>query len=447
MSDPKPFHLTGNFAPVTDEVTATDLKVIGALPPELSGMYVRAGANPKTGHSDHWFLGHGMMHGIRIEGGRASWYRNRYVRTPFYDDPEITRISPDGKVDRTASAANTHVIGHAGRILALEEGSFPYVLSPELDTVGYENFDGRLETAFTAHPKICADTGELHFFGYGQLPPYFVYHRLSADGKLEKSEEIEVGGPTMHHDFAISRNHAIIMDLPVIFDLQLAIQGTMPFRWSDDYPARMGVLPRNGTNSDVRWFEIDPCYVFHTVNAWDDGNEVVLDACRISEIWRNSADMTGGEQPGVQTLHRWRFDMDSGAVREETLDERGMDFPRVADARVGLQNRYAYTVGLEAGEDGSPGLNSTMKLDMVKGGAEVQSYGGGHPGESVFVPAAGADPDSDEGWVMTYVYDDKTGQSEFVVVDASNFSAAPVARVPLPQRVPYGFHGSWIGDS
>jgi carotenoid cleavage dioxygenase len=446
MSDAKPFHLRGNFAPVRDEVTAFDLPVEGALPPELAGLYVRNGANPVTGDSPHWFLGQGMLHGVRLERGRAAWYRNRYVRTPYFENPSLSRIAADGKVDRLASAANTHVVAHHGRILALEEGSFPWVVDRELATVGYDDYAGRLTTAMTAHPKICPVTGELLFFGYHFLPPYFVYHRASPDGTLVQSEEIAVGGPTMHHDFAITETRVLVLDLPVVFDLQAAMRGIMPFRWSDQYPARIGVMPRTGTNADVRWFEVAPCYVFHTVNAYDDGDAVVLDVCRISELWRNPGEMLGGT--GRQTLHRFRLDLATGSAKEETLDERGMEFPRVADARVGRRHRFAYTVQFEAGPDGAPAFAGLTKLDLASGRSWLHDFGAGrNPGEPVFVPAAGADPASDDGWVMTYVHDETSNRSEFVVLDASRFDAPPVARVALPQRVPYGFHGSWISDA
>jgi carotenoid cleavage dioxygenase len=444
VTDDKPFHLRGNFAPVEQELTATDLPVEGALPPELCGTFVRNGANPVTGESAHWFLGNGMLHGVRLEGGRAVWYRNRYVRTPMLEDPQRRRIHDDGSFDRTVSAANTHVIRHAGRILALEEGSWPFVVDAELETIGPHDFDGRLASAMTAHPKICPVTGELLFFGYGQLPPYLVYHRASPDGKLVQSEEIAVPGPTMIHDFAITERYALFMDLPVVFDLERALQGTMPFHWSDDYGARVGIMPRDGSNADVRWFEVEPCYVFHGVNAWDEGDRVVFDVCRISELWRDST--TLGDGSGDVTLHRWSFDLASGGTREETLDERSMDFPRVADACVGQKHRTAFTVQFGGGESG-PGFTGLLKLDLERGASAFHSFGEGrHPCEPAFVPAPGSDPRSDEGWLLTYVYDERSNGSELVVLDAQAFEREPLARVKLPQRVPYGFHGSWLGD-
>ena len=445
QTEQKPFHLQGNFAPVKDELTATDLDVIGALPPELCGTYMRNGANPVTGESLHWFLGNGMVHAVRLENGKASWYRNRYVKTKMLEDPSAQRISEAGQIDYTVSAANTHVIRHGGKILALEEGSFPYELTPELETVGAHNFDGKLDKAMTAHPKICPETGELLFYSYGQLPPYLLSHRVDKSGRLVQTEEITVPGPTMMHDFQITRNHTIFMDLPVVFDMQLALQGTMPFQWSDDYGARIGIMPREGTNDDVKWFEVEPCYVFHTLNAWDEGDKVMFDVCRISEVWRGSSEMSGGT--GVQSLHRFTFDLSDGSVKEETIDDRGMDFPRVADARIGLKNRFGYTLQFNAGNDGNPAFHGHLKFDMKTGESGLQQYGEGKSaGEPVFVPAPGADPDSDEGWVLSYVHDEKAVRTELAVVDAQRWGEEPVARIPLPQRVPFGFHGSFMQD-
>ena len=445
MEEATPFHLRGNFAPVKDQVSAENLEVEGSVPPELRGLYLRNGANPVTGRSEHWFLGQGMVHGIRLEEGSAAWYRNRYVKTPYLDNPEMQRISAEGEVDHTASAANTHVIGHHGKILALEEGSFPCELDGKLETVGFTDFDGRLNSAFTAHPKICPVTGEMLAFGYSWKLPYLVYHRVSAQGQLVQSEEITVPGPTMMHDFMITVKHALFLDLPVVFDVEAAMRGTMPFKWSDDYGARVGIMPRTGTNADVKWFEVEPCYVFHGMNAWDDGDKVVFDACRMSEIWRDAGDMSVGD--GKSSLHRFSFDLSTGVTKEETLDGRGMEFPRVADARVGQRNRFGYAVVLKSPDSGGLGFGGYYKIDHEKGSVEVRELGEGiGVGEAVFVPAPGADGDSDEGWLMSYIHDDRTGASELQIVDAGDFTGKAVARVKLPQRVPFGFHGSWVAD-
>lgn len=440
----KPFHLRGNYAPVFDEVTETDLPIAGKLPSELTGLYVRNGANPHTGSSPHWFAGDGMLHGVRLDAGRASWYRNRYVRTKALAEPKTRGIKSDGTVDRTIGVNNTHVIRHAGKILSLVESSFPCEMSPELDTLGVYDFDGRLDTAMTAHPKICSITGEMHFFGYGFFAPYLTYHRVSAEGELVQSEVIDVPGPTMIHDFSITEHHVLFMDLPVVFDLDLAMKGGMPYRWDDDYGARIGVMPRGGAGSETRWFDVDPCYVFHPMNSFErasanGGTEVVFDTARYPELWRaNSAKFNNDA-----SLHRWILDLDSGTVAEEALDDRLIEFPRVHEELVGLKNRYGYAVGTRQIDD-EPPRSELVKYDLETGASVAHDFGADQiTGEAVFVPADAATAE-DEGWLMSYVYDKPSDSSSLVVLDATDLAGTPVATVALPRRVPFGFHGSWL---
>ncbi|MGH0028747.1 MAG: carotenoid oxygenase family protein [Myxococcota bacterium] len=436
-----PWHMRGNYGPVKDELTAFDLPVTGAIPPELDGLYVRNGSNPKGAATSHWFFGDGMLHGVRLEKGKAVWYRNRWVRTPKLEGG-LDAMDPAVMMDRTASAANTHVIGHAGRILALEEGHLPFEVDAELGTLGCRDYDGRLTTAFTAHPKLCPETGELHFFGYGPVPPYLTYHVLDAKGELVHSAEIEVPGPTMMHDFITTRDHAIFMDLPVVFDLEKALAGQVPIGWDESYGARVGVLPRMGTNDDIRWFEVDPCYVFHPMNAYTDGDKVVCDVGRHAYMWRDSMD-----DFAPSYLHRWTFDLATGAVAEEQLDDVSHGFPRVDDRKVGLRNRYGWVVAERPGSSGIMDMNAAAvvtKYDLATGTSQSHDLGPhGHPAEFVFAeahPGAG----EDEGWALGYVYDDRSDSSDLVILDAQNPSAEAVARIHLPQRVPFGFHGSWI---
>lgn len=430
----KPFWLSGNFAPTFEEVTATDLTVTGSIPPELSGRYFRNGANPQTGESPHWFLGNGMIHGVELKDGKANWYKNRYVRTPMLEDAQADAMA--SLDDRAKSLANTHIIAHAGKILALEEAHWPFEVSPELDTVGAYDFNGKLQTGMTAHPKICAETGELLFFAYGMMPPYMTYHRASADGELVQSEVIEVKGATMVHDFNVTRNHVIFMDLPLVWNFE-NMAGGLPIQWSDDYGARLGVMPRNGTNADVKWYDIDPCYVYHPLNAYEDGDDIVVDVCRMAHSMKPGVK----EVPAV--LHRWTIHQNSGKVSETQLDDRSVEFPRVPDALVGLKHRYGYMAEFASG---LPAAAAFRKYDLQTGSSEAHDLGPGRTGgEPVFVPAAGATAE-DDGYLLSFVYDQAENKSELVIVDASNVAAEAVARIHLPVRVPGGFHGSWIAD-
>ncbi len=440
----KPFHLRGNFAPVTEEVDATDLPVTGTIPPELDGRYLRNGANPITGESEHWFFGDGMIHGVRLAGGKAEWYRNRYVRTPFYDEPTKPMIDLENLTfDSADSKANTHVVAHAGRILCLEEGHVPYEIDGDLDTVGPHTFGGRLDSAFTAHPKICPRTGEMLGFGYGMMPPYLTYHRVSADGELVQSTEIDIPAPVMMHDFNVTESRVVFMDLPVVFDLDRAMAGTMPFAFEPDNGARLGILPREGEAGDIRWVEVEPCYVFHPVNAYDDPsdpNRVVVDVARYPSMWAASADFDE-----VASLWRWVIDLGSGSVTETQLDDRPVEFGRVADARVAQDYRYGYAVsaGDVEATDTSAG-SAVVKYDMVGGGSSAHEFAPGRqPGEMVFVPAEGAS-DEDDGYLLGYVYDRAEDRSDLVILSATDMAADPIAAIHLPNRVPFGFHGSWV---
>jgi carotenoid cleavage dioxygenase len=444
--------LEGYLAPVADEIDATDLPVEGALPPELCGRYLRNGPNPRPGEElpPHWFLGHGMLHGIRLRDGRAEWYRNRWVRTKALAGEQM--ISDKGVVDRSVGRANTHVVAHSGRIMALVESSFPHIVTAELESVGPCDFDGRLTTAMTAHPKTDPVTGEMHFFGYAFMPPFVTYHRLSADGELVTSAEIDVPGPTMMHDFAITDRHAVFLDLPMTFQLSLLAKG-MPYGWDENYGARIGVMPLDAPGQ-VTWFEVEPNYTFHVGNAHTDAEgRVVVDGARYAAadavaMWdRLGTDPAGvaadAAATGAARLHRWVLDPATGSVTETRLDDRSVEFPTVDDARVGREARYRYAVA-------ASGVAGTgiVKYDAVRGTTELHDLGADiAAGEAVFVPSAAPGRAEDDGWLLSIASRRDGSASKLLVLDASDVSGPPVASVALPRGVPAGFHGSWIDDA
>ena len=428
----KPSWLSGNWAPTEVESTAIALRVDGSIPPELNGRYLRVGPNPVSGNSPHAFLGDGMVHGIKLSGGNVEWYRNRYVRTPHQADPNANYFAHFN--DLRYSLANTHVIGHAGRVFALEELHLPYQLDDELNTLGAYDFDGKLAGSMTAHPKICPQTGEMLFFGYALKPPFLTYHRVSRDGHLVQSEPITVGAATMMHDFNITENYVIFMDLPVLWGGEM--NGGLPVRWSDEYGARLGVMPRTGSDADIRWFEIDPCYVFHPMNAYESGDEIVIDVCRSEHKFKVGAP----QSPSL--LHRWSINLRTGNVSETPLDDQSVGFPRISDDRVGRPYRYGYT--LQADDNVDIVGKRYLKYDLQTGNSEAIDIPGRLGGEPVFVPAAGASAE-DDGYLLTFVQNMADGVSEFLILNASQPSQGIIARVELPVRVPFGFHGSWIG--
>ncbi|NWG54545.1 MAG: carotenoid oxygenase family protein [Hydrogenophilaceae bacterium] len=431
-----PFHLRGNYAPVPDEVTLSDLKVEGAIPPALNGVYLRNGPNPSRAPSPHWFVGDGMLHGVRLENGRAAWYRNRHSRTRVFAGEERNRAL----MDRTMTTANTHIVRHAGRFFALEEGAFPFEVTGALESIGPHDFAGKLTTAFTAHPKICPETGEMHAFGYGFMPPFLTYHVIEKDGRLAKSVEIPLRASVMAHDFGMTRHHVIFMDLPITFDLELAMRGRFPYVWNDTHGARLGVMPRGGDADQIRWAEIEPCYVFHPANAYEENGAIVMDVCRYPSLWRGKAE----DFDSASKLHRWRIDLASMRVSEEPLDDLVSEFPRIDDRRAGLKNRIVFAAaarGRSLGEDADH-FDRVLRFDRQTGERQVKAFGA-QAMASEFAFAAGG-PGEGEGWLMGFVYDAGAGTSDLVILEADTL--AETARVKLPRRVPQGFHGDWFAD-
>jgi carotenoid cleavage dioxygenase-like enzyme len=453
----QPYYLTGEMAPVPDEIEAFDLPVTGELPSELSGRYFRNGSNPLPGTDPgHNFAGQGMVHGVRLSGGRAQWYRNRWVRTPLMDGERFDRSDRTSAFTRNTS--NTSVIHHAGKILSLVENGFPWEITPELDSVGPWDFHGGLTTAMTAHPKVDPATGDLYLFGCASRPPYLTFHHVSAAGELVRSAEITVPGPTMMHDFAITRNHVLWLDLPVVFDLELTSRPGLPFRWSDTYGARIGVMPREGGNADVRWIDVEPGYAFHVANAHETPSghlvldAVTYDAASFNHVWADLGGLnTLSRTParaavGGGNLYRWTLDTAAGTVREDRLDDLAVEFPTINDERTGHGSELVYTVSAPVliDERNKPAI---IKYDTVRGGRDVYVFGEDWvPGEAEFVPASGGTRE-DDGWLLSIVTHKSANTANLVVLDAGNVSAGPVATVELPRRVPLGFHGNWIPDS
>ena len=438
-------YLTGNFAPVREEHTVTDLAVTGTIPDHLDGRYLRNGPNPAVDPDPatyHWFTGHGMVHGIRLRDGRAEWYRNRYVRSAEVAAALGEEPRPGPVHAGMDFAPNTNVIGHAGRTFAIvEAGARPYELTYELDTVGPCDFDGTLPGGYTAHPLADPDTGELHalsyFFGWENKVQYSV---IGTDGRVRRTVEVEVGGSPMMHAFSLTDDHVIIYDLPVTFDLELLANG-FPYGWNADYPARVGVMRRDSDGSDVRWLDVEPCYVYHPLNAHDDGaDRIVLDVVRHPKMFATDR---RGPNEGAPTLDRWTLDLAAGKVIEERIDDRGQEFPRVDERLTGRRQRYGYATAVE-NDAGIDFTGTLLKHDFAAGRTEARAFGPGtHAGEFVFVPsAAGADAGEDDGVLMGLVHDDGRGTTDLQLLDAATLET--VATVHLPARVPYGFHGNWV---
>jgi carotenoid cleavage dioxygenase-like enzyme len=449
-------YLDGNFAPIREEIIADKLSVIGELPPELSGMFVRNGPNPQWSPIGqyHWFDGDGMLHGLQISNGIAT-YTNRYIKTRGWKiEKEAGKaiwtglLEPpqmDNPYGPRKNTANTALVWHAGQMLALNEGGSPHAIKlPELETIGEYTYDGKLISRFTAHPKVDPVTGEMIFFGYSLFPaPYLQYSVVSAAGELLWTVPIDLPIGVMMHDFAITENYTIFMDLPMTFNPERSQRGEPAFMFESDRPSRFGIIPRHGDNSNIRWFESPACYVFHTLNAYEDKDEVVLIACRMSSTTVLIADDSQQDpQANIPRLYRWRFNLSTGTVREEMLDDVASEFPRVNENLLGRQTRYGYTNKMA--NSPLPLFEGIIKYDLSSGKSQIHQYGKGrYGGEAVFAPRPGASAE-DDGWLVTFLHDENSEVSEFLVLNAQDITAEPVARAIIPQRVPYGFHGTWV---
>jgi carotenoid cleavage oxygenase len=432
------------------------------------------------------------VHGVALRDGKACWYRNRWVRSPSVcaalGERAPARLDP--RAGMLALGANTNVLTHAGRTLALVEGGVAnYELTDELDTVGTCDFDGTLPGGYTAHPHRDPRTGELHAVSYsfarGRTVQYSV---IDTQGRARRTVDIEVSGSPMMHDFSLTDKYVVIYDLPVTFDpvqvlpasvprwLQLPARlvmqsligrvripspitatinrdprhsDRMPYAWNPKYPARIGVMPREGGNTDVRWFDIEPCYVYHPLNAYSeirDGAEVlVLDVVRYSRMFDRDRRGPGDTPP---SLDRWTINLATGAVSTECRDDRPQEFPRINEALLGGRHRFGYAVGIDGGflADGSSEMSSALyKHDYATGSSVVAPL---DPdlliGEMSFVPNPARDSgDSaeDDGILIGYGYQRSRDEGQLLLLDAQTCES--VATVHLPQRVPMGFHGNW----
>ena len=442
------WYLQGNYGPVTEEVTAFDLPVVGELPVELEGRYLRNGPNPAVavdGPTHHWFIGDGMVHGVHLRGGRAEWYRNRYVGSTHLSELRGLPDIPGRNWNDSPGGPNTNVGGFAGTTWAMvEAGGCPVELTYELETIGRNDFSGTLPGAFTAHPKVDPDTGEMHamVYAWAQWMDHVQYVVVGKDGRVRHTLDIPLPGMTMLHDMSLTQRFAVVYDQPCTVDLDLAFAGRFPFRWNPDYGNRVGLLPRDGGVGDIAWIDVPICYSFHPLNAYDapDGS-VVIDLCVYDRMF--DTDLLGPFGDGLARLERWVLDPQRRTSSVTVVDESPNEFPRHRGSLTAKPYRYGYCASPSV--DGAAGW-PTLKHDLVAGTRTAFDHGPGRcAGEPVFVGRQGA-TDEDDGWLMTFVHDVTNDGAELVVMDAQDFARGYVAQVKLPQRIPFGFHGNWVSD-
>jgi carotenoid cleavage dioxygenase-like enzyme len=441
-------YLAGNYAPVSEEVTALDLPVIGELPTDLAGRYLRNGPNPiavADPSTHHWFIGDGMVHGVRLRDGRAEWYRNRYVGSTALAQARGGEDIPGPNWNESTFGPNTNVGGFAGTTWAMvEAGGCPVELTYDLETVGRNDFYGTLPGAFTAHPKVDPATGEMHamVYAWAQWFDHVQYVVVGTDGRVRRTLDIALPGMTMLHDMSLTERYALIYDQPCTVDLDMAFAGRFPFRWNPDYGNRVGLLPREGAVEDIVWVDTPICYSFHPLNAHDaaDGH-VIVDLCVYDRMF--DTDLLGPFGDCLPRLERWDIDPTGRRTSVTVIDDSPNEFPRHRGSLTGAPIRYGYCASPST--DPATGW-PTLKHDLQSGERSVFDHGPGRAaGEPVFVGRPDGTAE-DDGWLVTFVHDLGTDTAELVVLDAADFARGYVARVPLPQRVPFGFHGNWVSD-
>ena len=424
----KNYYLQGNYAPVKNLISETGLKVTGQIPKDLSGLFVRNGPNPMGAVNEkkhHWFLGEGMLHGIRLDSGNALWYKNKLV-------------------DGNDSNANTSVISHGGKIYAIvEAGGYPVEIDQDLNSLNTKPFYGNSNEGFTAHPKIDPDTNEMHAMCYDYANNFDTvnYVVIDQNGSHKKTQSIPFESRSMMHECAITKNYMLVFDLSVVFDLYKLGRGYFPFSWDDNHQSRIGLLSRNGDSNEVKWFEIDRTYFFHTFNAHEDANgNVIVTAAAYGRLF--DTDWNGPFTESPPQLTKWELNTKSGQATSTRLDDRSVEFPRINPSLVGKSNRYAYA--LASSNPKEPDFNEVVKYDFKNDTSEVYEYGPGKFGaEPVFVAAEGTKSE-DEGYLLSLVYNQETDKSDLIILNAKEPKSGPLATVHLPQRVPHGFHGEWI---
>lgn len=468
-------YLHGVWRPTYNEWNAIyangDAEVIGEIPRDIDGVYVRTGENQihEPIGRYHPFDGDGFIHAMSFKDGRAS-YRSRFVRTKaFVAEQEAKRslwaglMEPPHKSTRHGwgaqewikDASSTDVVVHAGQILStFYQCGEGYRLDPfTLEQSGVEGWtplDG-----ISAHTKLDEATGELLFFNYSKHAPYMHYGVVGPDNQLKHYVPIPLDGPRLPHDMAFTKNFAILNDLPLYWNPELLREHNLhAVQFYPDQKSRFAIIPRYGTPDQIRWFEAEPTYVLHWLNAWEEGDEIILDGYFQEEPMPKSYE---GAPAGLERmmayldqgllkpkLHRWRFNLKTGETREERLDDRILEFGMFNQAYAGRPYRYAYSAVPEPGFFLFRGL---VKHDLENGTSETIEFGPGRFGsETPFAPRVNA-VDEDDGYLVSFIADLENDVSECVLIDAKNFAAGPVCRIRLPERICAGTHSTWAAGN
>jgi len=467
MAAPYPNHpqMQGNYAPLRMEADAPDLIVRGEVPKELNGSLYRIGPNPQFPPRDrqtHWFAGDGMVHGFNIRDGRVD-YLNRWVRTPkFVLEREAGKsmfgtfgnpmTSEQSVVGKDSGLANTNIVHHAGRLLALEEGHPPFEMEVEtLNSKGYHDFAGKMAgQKMTAHPKMDAVTGEMLFFGYstgGYFTDEMTFNVVDTAGEITRADTFKAPYSSMVHDFIVTRDYVVFPILPLTGKLERAMEGRSPFAWEPETPGWLGVMRRDAGVDTIQWIEIPPCYVFHPMNAFDADGKIVVDVAKydVAPLFPLADGTPGDPELASAKMVRWTIDPAGSSLSESVLDERAAEFPRFDERLAGYGYRHGWFAGVEQRTRGDRGtFHEIVHIDLETGKCAVWDDGRDcHVGEPVFVQRDG-DAAEGDGWVLFTVYRAAENRSDLVILNALDVDGEPAAVCEVPTRIPHGFHGNWV---
>ena len=452
-----------NIAPISFEADASNLRIEGELPRELNGTLYRNGPNPQfPSPSAHWFVGDGMLHAFHLENGKAS-YRNRWVRTPKFmaeHDAGRALYGGFGQILKDAPAgtpinggvANTNIVHHAGKLFALEEGHLPTEIEPtSLETLGNRDFGGSIAGPFTAHPKIDPVTGEMLFFGYnaaGAFSPTVSYGVLDRDGRVSSFQRFEAPFASMVHDFVVTEKHVLFPILPLTGSMQRAMSGKPPYAWEPDKGSCVGVMKRGGAVDDIVWFRGEACYVFHVMNAWEEGDTIIADVMQFEEppLFPHPDGSRTDPEKSRARLCRWTFDLAGNTDRFTRcyLDDVAGEFPRVDDRHAGFATRHGWFASAARLTGSGIGFGSISHIDLAKNKTvRFQFNDGDQVSEPVFVER-GKDAVEGDGWLLSTVFRAAENRTDLAVFNATDIASGPVALVKLDHRVPAGFHGNWV---
>ncbi len=457
-------HLTGSYAPMSDELVLTDLPVEGEIPSDLNGVYLRNGPNPRfePKGSYHIFDGDGMLHAGQFRNGEFT-YRNKYVQTADamknLDAGEelfwgVRNSVKDSKDQPMADVSNTDVIGHGGKALtSWYLAGIPHIIDPiTLETVrAAPEYVSGFGNAMSAHFKVDEDTGDLMYFDYYTQKPHMSYGVVNAQGKLVHHVPIELPGDRLMHDMGITRNYSILHDVPVYHDEAALEAGRHKIVFNASLKTRFGVIPRFGDSESIKWFDFSPCFLYHVINCWEEGDEVIQIACRYMPAKKadgsideeRTAKMIGNL---VMDARLWRYSMNmkTGEAKEQCLNpDFNVEFPSYNSALTGSYTKWGYFVDHHPEDFRWVGVRK-MNLDTGESvgdwsdDAEHCLYS-----EPWFAPADNPTAE-DHGYLVVFCWNEKTEVQELQVFDAQKIGDGPVARVKLPHRVPLGFHACWM---